>query len=61
MITVNKFDTLKTLYSLWKNKHVTTFKVKSLLKKEHDLELISLTNEEIIAHSTNGKEKYLIK
>ena len=46
---------------MWKNKHITTFKVKSLLKKEHDLELTSLTNEGIKAESKDGKSKYSIK
>lgn len=60
-MTTNQFDTLKTLHSMWKNKHITTFKVKSLLKKEHDLELVSLTNEGIQAESTDGRNKYSIK
>jgi len=60
-MATNQFDTLKTLHSMWKNKHITTFKVKSLLKKEHDLELTSLTNEGIKAESKDGKSKYSIK
>lgn len=60
-MVVNEFDTLKTLHSMWKKKHITTFKVKSLLKKEHDLELTSITNEGIKAESTDGKSKYSIK
>lgn len=60
-MATNQFDTLKTLHSMWKNKHITTFKVKSLLKKEHDLELTSLTNEGIKAESKDGRNKYSIK
>jgi hypothetical protein len=60
-MAVNEFDTLKTLHSMWKNKNISSVKVKSLLKKEHDLELISLTNEGIKAESVDGKSKYSIK
>lgn len=60
-MVVNEFDTLKTLHDLWKNKHITAFKVKLLLKKEYDLELTSITNEGIKAESTDGKSKYSIK
>lgn len=52
---------MKTLYSMWKNKHITAFKVKVLLKKEHDLELTSITNEGIKTESTDGKDTYLIR
>jgi hypothetical protein len=60
-MAVNEFDTLKTLHSMWKNKNISSVKVKSLLKKEHDLELVSLTNEGIKAESVDGKSKYSIK
>lgn len=60
-MAVNKFDTLKTLHNMWKNKNISSVKVKSLLKKEHDLELVSLTNEGIKAESVDGKSKYSIK
>jgi hypothetical protein len=60
-MAVNEFDTLKTLHNMWKNKNISSVKVKSLLKKEHDLELVSLTNEGIKAESVDGKSKYSIK
>jgi hypothetical protein len=60
-MAVNEFDTLKILHNMWKNKNISSVKVKSLLKKEHDLELVSLTNEGIKAESVDGKSKYSIK
>lgn len=60
-MAVNQFDTMKTLHHLWKSRKISSVKVKSLLKKEHDLELISLTNEGIQAQSVDGKSKYSIK
>ena len=60
-MAVNQFDTMKTLYHLWKSRKISSVKVKSLLRKEHDLELVSLTNEGIKAESIDGKTKYSIK
>jgi hypoxanthine-guanine phosphoribosyltransferase len=60
-MAVNEFDTLKTLHHLWKSRKISSVKVKSLLKKEHDLELVSLTNEGIQAQSVDGRSKYSIK
>lgn len=60
-MAVSQFDTMKTLHSLWKSKKISSVRVKSLLKKEHDLELVSLTNEGIKAESKDGRNKYSIK
>jgi hypoxanthine-guanine phosphoribosyltransferase len=60
-MAVNEFDTLKTLHHLWKSRKISSVKVKSLLKKEHDLELVSITNEGIQAQSVDGRSKYSIK
>lgn len=60
-MAVNEFDTLKTLHNLWMSRKISSVRVKSLLKKEHDLELVSLTNEGIQAQSPDGRNKYSIK
>ena len=60
-MAVNEFDTLKTLHHLWKSRKISVVRVKSLLKKEHDLELVSITNEGIQAESADGRNKYSIK
>ncbi len=56
-----EFETLRVLYTLWKNRDIDIVQVKNILNENYGLELTVLTNGEITAQSLDGKTKYSIK
>jgi len=58
---VSETDTIKVLYELWQDNHMGVLDIKHILLVKHNLNLISLTNCEVIVESLDKKVKYLIK
>jgi hypothetical protein len=58
---ISETDTIKVLYELWQDNHMSIFDIKHILLVKHNLNLISLTNCEVIVESLDKKVKYLIK
>lgn len=59
--TATQFETIRVLHNLWSTNQITAVEVKSILKKQFDLELTVLANGEIKAQSVDGTQKYSIK
>ena len=55
------FETLRVLHNLWKGSFLETNQVMKITKEHLKLELTVLTNGEIKAESSDGKERYAIK
>ena len=55
-----EFETLRVLHSLWISRDLEPAKIRTILKESYNLELTVLTNGEIRAQSTDGKQKYTI-
>ena len=61
MRPADKFETMRTLHTLWRKGEIETAKVKQLLLTGHFLHLTSITLGGITAQSPDGKNKYSIK
>lgn len=58
--TATQFETMRVLHNLWSINQITVVEVKTILKKQFDLELTVLANGEIKAQSVDGTQKYTI-
>ena len=59
--TATQFETMRVLHNLWSTNQITVVEVKTVLKRQFDLELTVLANGEIKAQSVDGTQEYSIK
>jgi len=55
-----EFETMKVLYNLWENNHLSVRDIKHFLLVEYNVNLITLNAFEIKAESIDKKTKYSI-
>ncbi len=55
-----QFETMQVLHNLWSTNQLTAVEVRSMLKKQFDIQLTVLANGSIQAESQDGKQKYKI-
>ena len=55
-----EFETMKVLYNLWENNHLSVRDIRHFLLMEYNVDLIILNEFEIRAESVDRKTKYSI-
>ena len=61
MRPADKFETMRTLHTLWRKNSMSVVEVRNILKRDFELELTAITLGEIKAESVDGKSKYSLK
>tara|TARA_R110000868_G_scaffold83946_4_gene236953 strand:- start:5 stop:190 length:186 start_codon:yes stop_codon:yes gene_type:complete len=55
--TATQFETMRVLHNLWSTNQITAVEVRSILKRQFNLELVVLANGSITAEDEKSKYK----